>query len=127
MTEMNKPGRAAGRAMSYVVGIVGSLLIVAALVQLMKQYTRPEPLGQDRTAERYKNLTQQRETDSVQLNQYGWEDAGKGIVRLPIQRAIEIAVQEWKNPAAARSNLILQAEKKTALPPAEPAKPTGFE
>lgn len=113
--------------MSYVVGIVGSLLIVAALVQLMKQYTRPEPLGQDRTAERYKNLTQQRETDSVQLNQYGWEDAGKGIVRLPIQRAIEIAVQEWKNPAAARSNLILQAEKKTALPPAEPAKPTGFE
>ena len=45
---------------------------------------------------------------------------GKGIVRLPVQRAVELTLQEWQNPGAARSNLISRVEKATALPPAKP-------
>jgi len=51
----------------------------------------------------------------------------KGIVRLPIQRAVELTLQEWQNPAAARSNLISRVDKATAVPPKAPEKPNPFE
>jgi hypothetical protein len=48
-------------------------------------------------------------------------------VRLPINEAMKLALREWQNPAAARSNLIARVEKATAVPPAAPAKPSPFE
>ena len=42
--------------LAYVIGILGSLLIVAALVWAMQRYTQPPPLGQDRVAVRKKAL-----------------------------------------------------------------------
>ena len=32
----------------------------------------------------------------------GWIDQQRGLVRLPIDVAMQIAAQEWQNPAAAR-------------------------
>ena len=40
--------------LAYVIGILGSLLIVAALVWAMQRYTQPPPLGEDRVALRKK-------------------------------------------------------------------------
>jgi hypothetical protein len=48
-------------------------------------------------------------------------------VRLPIAEAMKLALRDWQNPAAARSNLIARVEKATAVPPAAPAKPSAFE
>ena len=53
-----------------------------------------------------------------------WRDQGKGIVRIPLERALELTLTEWKNPAAARTNLIARAEKAFAKPP---EKPNPFE
>jgi hypothetical protein len=109
------------------VGILGTFLIAAALVWVMYRYTHPAPLGADRVEERYKNLHEVRATEAEALNNYAWVDPGKGIVRLPIQRAMELTLQEWKNPAAARSNLIARVEKATAPAPKAPEKPNIYE
>ena len=112
---------------AYVIGILGSLLIVAALVWAMQRYTQQPPLGQDRVVVRKKALADLRATEAGELASYGWLDQPKGVVRLPIADAMQLALRDWQNPAAARSNLIARVEKATAAPPAAPAKPSAFE
>jgi len=102
------------------VGILGTFLIAAGLVWVMYRSTHPAPLGADRVQERHKNLAEIRAADAEALNNYAWADQGKGVVRLPIQRAMELTLQEWKNPASARSNLIARVEKATAPAPRPP-------
>ena len=105
---------------AYAIAIVGTFLIMAALVWWMYHYTHPAPLGADRAQERYKNLREVRDADAKLLNEYDWQDKTKEIVRLPIARAMELTVQEWQNPAAARSNLVARVEKATAAAPPKP-------
>jgi hypothetical protein len=115
-------------AWPYAVGILGSLLIVAALVWAMKHYTQPGPLGEDRAAARAKALVELRAAEAEALEHPGWIDAAKGIVRLPMDRAMRMVEHDWgQNPAAARSNLVARVEKATAQPPKAPAKPSEFE
>jgi hypothetical protein len=113
---------------AYAIAVVGSFLIVAGLAWVMYHFTRPEPLGEDRAALRRKNLAELRAANAEILNNYAWQDQGKGVVRLPIDQAMKIAESEWRvNPAAARSNLIARVEKATAVPPKAPEKPSQFE
>ena len=109
------------------ISIVGTFLIVALLVLAMRHYTQPTPVGANRVEERYKFLQDQRAADAKALNEYDWMDKDKGIVRLPVQRAMELTLQEWQNPTAARSNLISRVEKATAAPPKAPEKPNIYE
>ena len=113
--------------LAYLFGILGSLLIVAALVWAMQRYTQPPPLGEDRVAQRRKALADLRAAEATELESYGWVDQSKGVVRLPITEAMKLALRDWQTPAAARSNLIARVEKATAVPPAVPAKPSPFE
>jgi hypothetical protein len=113
--------------LAYLAGILGSLLIVAALVWAMQRYTQPPSLGEDRAAVRKKALADLRAAEASELESYGWVDQTKGVVRLPIAEAMKLALRDWQNPAAARSNLIARVEKATAVPPPAPAKPSQFE
>ena len=61
------------------------------------------------------------------MNNVGWVDQAKGVVRLPIADAVKLAEQQWQNPAKARADLIARVEKATALPPKAPEKPSQFE
>ena len=121
---------------AYAIAVVGAFLIVAGLVRVMISYTRPEPLGANRSAERKKALVDLRAENTQALTSYGIQDAAKGTVRLPMidketggpGRAMQLALQLWeKNPAAARSNLIARVEKATAPAPKAPEKPSQFE
>ena len=113
--------------LAYLIGILGSLLIVAALVWAMQRYTQPPPLGEDRVVVRKKALADLRAAEASELKTYGWVDQAKGVVRLPIAEAMKLTLRDWQDPAAARSNLIARVEKATAVPPAAPAKPSAFE
>lgn len=115
------------RTCAYVVGILGTFLIVSFLVRLMFNYTHPAPLNQARAEERKKNLAEIRQANGLWLTSYDWRDKDKGIVRMPVARAMEISAQEWRNPIAARTNLIGMAAKAYALPPKAPEKPSAFE
>ena len=113
--------------LAYLFGILGSLLIVAALIWAMWHYTQPPPLGEDRVALRKKALADLRLAEATELESYGWVDQAKGVVRLPISEAMKLALREWQDPVAARSNLVARVEKATAVPPPAPAKPSAFE
>ncbi len=106
----------------YALGVIGSFLIVVVLVWAMYRYTHPGPITQNRAAERKKALTDLRNAEVESLNSYGWVDQQKGIVRLPIARAMELTLQESQNTVAARSNLVARAEKAAAVPPPPPNK-----
>jgi hypothetical protein len=79
----------------------------------------------DRAAIRSKALAEIRAAEAQALNQAGWIDQSRGLMRLPIEVAMQITEREWQNPAAARSNLMVRFEK--AVPPAAPAQPSAFE
>jgi hypothetical protein len=109
---------------AYALAVIGAFLIVAGLVWVMINYTRPEPLGEDRAAVRLKTLTDVRNADAEVLYNSGfvWEDQTKGIVRLPITNAMELSLRLWQDKAAARSNLVGRVEKKYYVPPPPPNK-----
>jgi hypothetical protein len=110
----------------YTLTIIGAFLIIGFLVFVMYNFTKPPPLGQNRAAERSKALTELRAYESDQLNNAGWIDPAKGLVRLRIQDAMKIVEQQWsKDPAAARSNLVSRVE--AANPPPPKPAPSVFE
>ena len=117
-----KSGRCA-----YIIAVIGAFLIVAGLVWVMRSYTRPEPLGEDRAALRRKSLAEIRAANAEALSSYGWQDQTRGVVRLPIAEAMRLVEHEWQNPAAARSNLVARVEKAMAPLPKAPEKPSQFE
>ncbi len=112
---------------AYAVAIVGTFLIVAALVGAMRRYTQPPPLDEKRITERSKALAELRAAETQALTTPGWVDKSKGIVRLPVDLAMEMVHRQWQSPAMARSNLLTRLEKATAVPPKAPEQPSEFE
>lgn len=81
----------------------------------------------DRGAERSKALEEIHVTEDKALNTAAVIDAQRGIVRLPIDTAMQLAAEAWKNPSAARADLKARAEKAAAELPKAPEKPSAFE
>jgi hypothetical protein len=100
----------------YVIAALGALLIMAAIVGITRKYTQPAPLGADRAAVRRTALVELRGLENKELNEYGWVDQAKGLVRLPVGRSMEIVVQNGKDTAALRA-LIVQRVEKANKPP----------
>ena len=111
--------------LAYAVAILGSFLIVAALVCAMRYYTQPAPLGAERAAVRAQALAELRAAEADALHNVGWIDQSKGLVRLRIEDAMALVERAWQNPPAARSNL-LERVVKANPPPPKPA-PSPYE
>lgn len=112
---------------AYVIAVLGALLIVGALVWAMKHYTTPPSLLAERAALRTKNLAELRSLELPALTTYGWVDQSKGIVRLTVERAVELTIAGGQDLAEARKDLIARVEKATYVPPKAPEKPSAFE
>ena len=125
---MNGSSRSNVTVAVYFVTALGALLIVGALAWLLAYKTQPAPLNQARIEERIKNLREINATAAEALNNFGWQDQTKGLVRLPISNAMNLVVREWKNPAVGRSNFLARVEKANPPPPPKPPeKPSAFE
>jgi len=111
--------------LAYAVAILGSFLIVAALVWAMRHYTQPAPLGAERAAVRARTLAELRAAEAEALHTVVWIDQSKGLVRLRIEDAMALVERAWQNPPAARSNL-LERVAKANPPPPKPA-PSPYE
>jgi len=116
-----------GRSFSVTAAVVIVCLIFAALVWKTRQYTTPAPLGANRATERATALKDLRAAEADALDNVGWIDQGKGIVRLPITEAVKLAEKLWQNPAQARATLNDRVEKAFYVPPPPPPKPSAFE
>jgi hypothetical protein len=107
---------------AYAVAVLGAILIVVFLDRELKKYTQAPPIEGNRAAERAKALAEIRNAEKDALDNTGWIDQSKGLVRLKIEDAMALMETKWKNPAAARADLLERVEK--ANPPPPPPKPT---
>jgi len=114
---------------SYILGAVGVLLIMAVVVKLAIQQTQPTAVlaGQKRADERRKNIAELRQSNAEVLNSYAWADQAKGIVRVPVDHALGMMLQEWQNPMQGRKKLLSRIEKATAVAPKAPEAPSVYE
>lgn len=101
----------------YIAAIVGTFLIMGWMSRLMLQRTSEGGVDAKKGAERWKNIADFKAANQEALENYAWQDQSKGLVRLKIDRAMELTVQQWKNPQQARATLISRVEKATAPPP----------
>jgi hypothetical protein len=125
---MNDHPQSERTGLAYIITVLGAFLIVAFLVWAMQHYTQPAALGEERAAFRAKSLTELRAAETEALNNVGWVDASKGIVRLRVEDAMKWVEQNWaRDPVAARLELSNRVEKATAPPPRQPEKPSQFE
>ena len=119
--ENNKPSSCAAKV-AYAIAVLGALLIVAYLDHVLKKHTQAPPVDAGRAEERAKDLAEIRNAEADALNNTGWVDQSKGIVRLRIDDAKSLMLETWgKDPAAGRSNMLERAAK--AYPPPPPPKP----
>ena len=111
-------------------GFLIASFLFALFILAVRHSALPPAIDADHAALRAKDLAEICAAEAQDLNHPGWIDQSRGVVRLPIAVAIQMAAQEWQNPAEARSNLIAREEKATApapAAPAAPAKPNPFE
>ena len=100
-------------------------LVIAGLFFTLFIFTRDmyrenstgRPNAQARAAERIKARDELRQTTAAALANGGMVDTNKGIVRIPIARAMQMTVEAYQNPDAARSNLVARAQKAAAPAP----------
>jgi hypothetical protein len=106
----------------------GIVLLFALFGVIVLAVIGPLPRGSDyeetRAKKRIENLKTAREDVEKALNTYAWIDKNKGVVRIPISRAMELTVAELaqKKPAAAGPIATPQAQAVAA--PASPV-PAG--
>jgi hypothetical protein len=127
MSDAARPVEERARAVAWVVGGLGTFLIMAVLVAILIRYTRPVDLTAARAQERRQFLAEVRKADAEAVGGYAWLHRDKGFLRVPVDRGIELVLKEWQNPAAARSNLIARVEKAKELPPPPPEAVNPYE
>src|SRR5258708_7302954 len=106
--------------------VVASFLFVA-LVAIVKFSVMVPAIEADRATVRAKALADIRATEATALATPGWVDKDRGIVRLPIDDAMQIYEAAAQDPGAARTNLMSRAEKAAAPLPKKAAAPNPFE
>lgn len=129
MNSETKNGSSCATKVAYAIAILGAILIVAFLDHELKKYTQAPPLDAGRAEERAKDLAEIRNAEADALENNGWVDPSKGIVRLRIEDAKNLMLQTWgTNAAAGRSNLLERVAKANPPPPpAKPQAPSPFE
>lgn len=81
---------------SAVVGILGAILLFVIIVGLQALFYRMEESELERKVydQPYQEL-QQLDADQLELlNSYGWVNEAEGVVRIPIERAMDVIAAE---------------------------------
>ena len=103
---------------------VGIVLLFALFGIIVLAVIGPAPRGstyeETRAKKRMENLKTVRDEAAKALTTYGWIDKNKGIARIPIDRAMELAVAELAEQKPAPAGPIATPEPQ---PPAAPARP----
>ena len=124
---MNTDTTNINRASSAATGFIVASLLFIALAVAVKFAVRVPAIDADHNTARAKALAKIRATEDKSLTTAGWIDQSRGIVRLPIETAMQISAQEWRNPAQGRADLLSRQENASKPAPVKPAAPSQFE
>jgi|GEM_PF-533334 len=108
-------------------------IVGLGLIAFVAVIMRVVPSGADydtrRRGERLRNLEETLRDARAKLDAYAWVDQEKGIVRLPIERAMELTVAEFKAQGVTPSDVKAQSTGTNLIPaylkteaPAAPAE-----
>src|SRR5438552_10886650 len=106
---------------------LGVVLLFALFGAIVLAIIGPWPRGSDyeetRAKKRMENLKTSREDADKALNTYAWIDKNKGVVRIPIRRAMELTIAQLaqQKPAAAGPIATPEAQAASPAPAAQPA------
>jgi len=115
------------RASAAALGFLIVSVIFAMLAVVLKWSLHPPAIDAARATERSQALAEIRAAEDQSLTTAAAIDVQRGVVRLPIETAMQLAAQKWQNPSAARADLNARAEKAAAELPKAPEKPSAFE
>jgi hypothetical protein len=106
---------------------LGVVLLFALFGVIVLAIIGPSPRGSDyeetRAKKRMENLKASREEADKALNTYAWIDKNKGVVRIPISRAMELTVAELAEKKPAAAGPIATPEAQGTAAPTSPAPP----
>jgi hypothetical protein len=115
--------RASGAALAF-----ATVTVLLVVVTLGTRFLVPATaIDADRATARYKALADVHAAEEAALNSPAWIDQDHGVVRLPVDLAIQLAAQKWQNPEQARADLIARGVKAAAPLPKTAPKPSAFE
>ena len=107
---------------------LGVVLLFALFGVVVLAIIGPSPRGSDyeetRAKKRMENLKTSREDADKALNTYAWIDKNKGVVRIPISRAMELTIAQLAQQKPAAAGPIATPEAQAASPaPAGSSQP----
>jgi hypothetical protein len=117
MESVNNNNSKCCRTVITVVVVLATFLLMAFLVKQMVKITRPEPVGVARANERAVEGAKIRAEGVEKAGVWGYVDAPRGIVRLPVEEAVKLTLQGYQKPAAFKADLAARLEKASAAPP----------
>src|SRR5438105_62909 len=109
---------------------LGVVFLFALFGVIVLAIIGPSPRGSDyektRAKKRMENLKTSREDADKALNSYAWIDKNKGLVRIPIGRAMEVTIAQLAQQKPAAAGPIATPETQAASPaPAGSPKPSA--
>src|SRR6266513_5541775 len=103
----------------------GIVLLFALFGVIVLAVIGPTPRGSDyeetRAKKRMENLKTAHEDAEKALNTYAWVDKNKGVVRIPISRAMELTVAELAQQKPAVAGPIATPQAQATAAPGSPA------
>ena len=80
------------------IAVIGGFLIFVLILVIAYLPNKPAPLpeGTKTPEERAAILSELRAKETAAAKSYGWVDQTKGVVRIPIERAMQLTVEELK-------------------------------
>ena len=103
--------------------VVVGLLLGCVIVRRMVNTFPGKGPRTARAEERFKNIKDFREALAKDNTPYGVVNKEVGIYRIPIDRAMELTVREWKNPTAGHELLTNRVARAVPPPPPPPPAP----
>jgi hypothetical protein len=117
-------------AVALVVGVVLTLALVGGMIALLAQHPpssmRASPTGTPSVvppppllqAQPWEDLRRYKEEQSRILSNYAWIDRNAGVVRIPIERAMELVIERGPAPSAGeRTPLEMRQQKALEIVP----------
>jgi len=104
-------------------GFIAASVIFAVLVVAVKFLVSVPAIDADRAAMISKAFVEIHTNEIASLNNIGWVDKPRSIVRLPVETVIQMTERNWQNPAQARADLIAREEKASLPVPKVAPKP----
>ncbi len=99
---------------------LGVVLLFALFGVVVLAIIGPSPRGSDyeetRAKKRMENLKTSHEDADKALNTYAWIDKNKGVVRIPISRAMELTIAQLAQQKPAAAGPIATPEAQAASP-----------